>query len=165
MSRSMPGLRTLAAAAFLTLGFTLPALAGPPWISIELPANPLDRTTRGAFLLVHTYHHERMLDMPLQGRAEGMVNGQRRSIELQFEKTSRDGVFALRRTWPEQGSWVLVIRTLPEDGGATALVSIASDGEVRGIKVPSTQYQGYTVPRTVTPSDVDGALQELASRD
>ena len=34
-----------------------PALAGPPWLSIELPANPLNSTTRGMYLLVRTYHH------------------------------------------------------------------------------------------------------------
>ncbi|MGH7462754.1 MAG: hypothetical protein ACREMA_17225, partial [Longimicrobiales bacterium] len=159
MPRSTPGLRALATAALLTLGFTVPALAGPPWISIELPANPLDRTTRGAFLLVHTFHHDRTITLSVQGRAEGMVNGQRKSFPLTFESTSRDGVLALRRTWPEGGSWVLVITAGPSDGGATALVSIAADGEVRGVKVPTVQREGFTVPKSVTPDDVNGALR------
>ena len=30
---------------------------GPPWISVETPPNPFDATSRGAFLVVHTYHH------------------------------------------------------------------------------------------------------------
>lgn len=158
-----PGLRALATAALLTVGFTLPALAGPPWISIELPANPLDRTTRGAFLLVHTFHHDRTITLSVQGRAEGMVNGQRKSFPLTFESTSRNGVLAVRRTWPEEGNWVLVITAGPDDGGATALVSVAADGEVRGVKVPTIARDGYTVPKAVTPDDVNGALRQLAS--
>ena len=42
---------------FTTL-LTLIALIGPPWISIEYPANPLDPSTRGGYLLVHTFHHQ-----------------------------------------------------------------------------------------------------------
>ncbi len=163
MLRSTLGTRALSALALLTLGLTGPAVAGPPWISIELPANPLDRTTRGAYLLVHTFHHDRTISLSVQGRAEGMVNGQRKSIALTFEPTSREGVLAVRRTWPEDGNWVLVITAGPNEGGATALVSVAGDGEVRGIKVPTRAQDGYTVPRTVTPNDVDDALRQLAS--
>lgn len=162
MFRPFSRLRALTATAVLTLAMAAPALAGPPWISIELPANPLDRTTRGAFLLVHTFHHERIVGMQLTGRAEGIVNGVRRTIPLTFERTSRDGVMALRRSWPTEGSWVLVISIMPNEGGATALVSVSEGGEVVGVKVPSTEHNGYTVPKAVTQSDVDGALRQLA---
>ena len=47
---------TLLAAAVLTLAAAAPAF-GPPWISIETPPNPYDAASRGAFLLVHTFHH------------------------------------------------------------------------------------------------------------
>ena len=49
--------RPLLVAAALTLLATTPAFAGPPWISIEIPANPYNSTTRGAFCLVRVYHH------------------------------------------------------------------------------------------------------------
>jgi len=43
-------IRSLALAALATalVAAPAPALAGPPWISIELPANPYDRSTRAA---------------------------------------------------------------------------------------------------------------------
>lgn len=60
-------------------------LAGPPWISIEYPANPLDPSTRGDYLLVHAFHHQLAVSAPVRGTAEGLVNGVRKSIELRFD--------------------------------------------------------------------------------
>ena len=138
-----------------------PAFAGPPWISIELPANPLDPATRDAFLVVHTYHHAQVMLSPVTGRAIGMVDGQRRTIELSFSKTSIGGAYALRRTWPAKGTWVLAINTGGDEGGVTALVGIGADGEVRSVKVPrrsASQPWG----RPVTDQDIDATLQAVA---
>jgi hypothetical protein len=44
------------AAAVPTICAATPAFAGPPWISLETPANPCNETT-GAFALVRVYHH------------------------------------------------------------------------------------------------------------
>ena len=65
----------LAAAALFSAAIASPALAGPPWISIELPANPLNATTRGMYLLVRSYHHADATAMPVTGTATGMVDG------------------------------------------------------------------------------------------
>ena len=54
--------------------------SGPPWISIEYPANPLDASTRAAFLLVHTFHHQTPTASTLSGTAEGLVGGERKSM-------------------------------------------------------------------------------------
>jgi hypothetical protein len=138
-----------------------PAVAGPPWISIELPANPLDPATRDAFLVVHTYHHAQVMLSSVTGRAIGMVDGQRRTIELSFSKTSIGGAYALRRTWPAKGTWVLAINTGGDDDGVTALVGIGADGEVRSVKVPrrsASQPWG----RPVTDRDIDATLQAVA---
>jgi len=157
--------RLLAAGALtlaLALGAATPAHAGPPWISIELPANPIDPTTRGAFLLVHTFHHQAAVAEALTGRAEGIVNGRRQSITLAFENTSRTGVRALRKSWPDGGSWVLVLTT-GEHGEATALVGIGSDGAVRSIVVPSRTEGRHTIPTKVTQADVEAMLARLAA--
>ena len=76
-----------------------------------------------ALLLVHTYHHDRTVAFPIEARAEGVVNGERKTIKLSLEKTSRDGVYALRQSWPKDGDWVLVITGMPGEGSVTALVS------------------------------------------
>jgi len=73
-------MRSFGVATVLSALLAAPALAGPPWISIELPANPYDQATRGAFLLVHAFHHGQPVGYLLTGTAEGIVNGERRSI-------------------------------------------------------------------------------------
>lgn len=157
-------LPTTALACIIALGAATPAHAGPPWISIELPANPLDPTTRGAYLLVHTFHHEAAIRQLIEGRAEGLVNGRRQTIPLSFTATSRDFVQALKKSWPDGGTWVLVIST-GGHGDATALVGIGADGQVHSIAVPSEVKNGWTVPKKVTGADVDAILTTLAAAD
>ena len=163
MSRS----RSLALAAAALLALPAVAVAGPPWVSIELPANPLDRTTRGAYLLVHSFHHERVITMNIMGRAEGIVNGKRTSLPLTFRETSRGAVFALDQSWPKGQAWVLVITTGAVDGkgGATALVGVGPDGEVRSIKVPNRKQGDYIVPMDPTAQEIERQLQTLAGLD
>ena len=142
------------------------ARVGPPWISIEYPANPHDPASRGAFLAVNTFHHGTPTDFTITGTAEGVVNGERRSQKLEFRRTSRTGVYALHRQWPGDGTWVLVISThRSSDDGATALVSLGPDGAVTGVEVPSRMQDGWTVPRAVTKAEVDALLaRRVAAR-
>src|SRR2546428_9996779 len=97
-------IRSLALAALASAIVATPALAskGPPWISIELPANPYDRSTRDAFLLVHSFHHGTAMGFIVTGTAEGMVNGERRSLKLDFAGTAREGAHALKPSWPQE---------------------------------------------------------------
>src|SRR4051812_48780748 len=69
------------------------AAAGPAWISIETPVNPYDASTRGAYLVVHAYHHGDPSSNPVSGTAEGLVNGERRSVALEFTPTSRPSAY------------------------------------------------------------------------
>ena len=150
---AMPRALALAALAIATIA--RPAHAGPPWISIEMPANPLDPTSRGALLLVHAFHHGTPMMFPVSGTAEGVVDGQRRSVKLEFTQTSRTGVYALRYEPPREGSWILVIRvTQGPNDAATALVRIR-DGAVTGVSVPAAGGR----PAQVSARDVEDALR------
>ena len=157
-------LRSLGLAAVASAVFTAPVLAGPPWISIELPVNPYDQSMRGAFLLVHAFHHGTPMGFLVTGTAEGIVNGERRSLKLEFDETARAGVFALKRMWPGEGTWTLVIKVNQgPDDAATAVVDLGPDGEVASIRVPTTQRGSWTVPAKVSLSDVDSALRARAA--
>jgi hypothetical protein len=155
--------RILGLAALFAAALATPAVAGPPWISIELPANPYDRDTRGAFLLVHAFHHGTPVSFPVTGTAEGIVGGERRTITLEFVRTERDGVYALRKQWSAEGVWTLVIRANqgPNDA-ATAIVELGADGEVASVKVPTTREGSWTVPASVSAADIDAALRARA---
>ncbi|MGH7507492.1 MAG: hypothetical protein ACRELX_17695, partial [Longimicrobiales bacterium] len=141
-----------------------PLLAGPPWISVELPSNPHHPATRDALFLVHAYHHDASIAAQLAGTAEGLVDGKRRSLPLAIAPTSRAGVYAVRGDVPRSGAWVLVL-TLAQgaESTATALVRLGRDGTVAGVTVPSDRSaDGWTVPRAVQASDVDAALRDVA---
>ena len=147
----------------LTFALAVPAslFAKPPWISIELPANPWDQASRGAFLVVHTFHYNRPTPGTLTGTAEGIVNGVRRSIPLSFDSTARPGDFVLRNQWGNAGRWVLVITVAlgNADNLAQAVVQIAPDGSVTGVQVPTRQERDVAIPRRVTDAEIAAALR------
>jgi hypothetical protein len=152
-------LRTLALVTALS-ALATPAFAGPPWISAEFPANPHDATTRGAFLLVHTYHHGTPTQFPLTGTAEGLINGRRQSVRLEIVATSKPGVYAVRFKPQAGGAWVLALN-LGERDGAGMIVAVGKDGQPTSAQVPTSTAEGgrWIIPRTITPQDIDAALR------
>ena len=137
---------------------------GPPWISIETPPNPYDPATRGAYLIVHTFHHGAVVGSGVTGTAEGIVSGARRTIRLAFDTTSRVGSYALRKQWPTDGTWMLVIRTGEGSGGVTALVDIGAEGTVASVRVPTRRNGQWELPQQVSAHDIDAALEVSAAR-
>jgi hypothetical protein len=139
---------------------------GPPWISIEYPANPHDRSANGAMLYVHVFHHAQAIAYPIEGTAEGIVNGERRSIKLRFTETARTAVYGLSRQWPTEGVWTLVIKMSRGDhgsDGATAVVELGADGEIASVRVPTRRQGQWTIPVDVSMDDVDRGLRVRAT--
>lgn len=149
-------MKTPALLALLAIA-AAPAVAGPPWMSVELPANPFDRATRGAYLVVHTYHHDVSVPYVVAGTAEGLVNGQRRTIRLDAQPTGRNGSFAIRKNWPQDGVWVLKIGV--EDVEISTAVGVGSDGEVAFVRVPTGRNGA---PRQLARAEVESLLRALA---
>src|SRR6476469_1248184 len=138
--------------------------AGPFWISIEYPANPLDPSTRGAYLLVHAFHHQLPISSPVRGTAEGLVGGERKSIVRRFDSTTRPGVYAVRKQWSDDGVWSLVLSVVAHDDNmAQALVELGPDG-VTSIRVPTRREREWTIPRAITAQEVEQSLQSRTPR-
>jgi len=157
-------LRTFALVTALTLTAFGTVSAGPPWIAIEYPANPFDRTSRDAFLTVRTYHHGDLMARTVTGTAEGVVNGKRQSMRLDIRPGSQPGVYAVRWQRPATGRWVLVISSGTAGvTDATAVVEISPTGGVAGITVPTRAIGGgWISPRAVAAAEIDGLLQGRA---
>ncbi|HMA23660.1 MAG TPA: hypothetical protein VKP00_06690 [Gemmatimonadaceae bacterium] len=137
------------------------AVKWPPWLSIESPVNPFDPATRGAVLLVHAITREGPPAVSaLTGSAEGIVNGARRTIPLRLDTTPVPGVFAVRRQWPAEGTWLLRVSMQ----NTTALVSLAGDGRVEGVRVPTQHASGVDLPRAVSDKEIDSTLSAAARR-
>jgi hypothetical protein len=152
---------------FLLVAFAMlaavPALAGPPWLSIEFPANPHDTKTREAFLVVNTYHHSTPTPLHVRGTAEGIVAGERRSVTLRFGETERRGSFALTKQWPNEGQWVLNIALVQNNRPeASALVVLGADGTPAHVSIPTRRDGPWHIPRMHTAAEVSAALADAA---
>ena len=161
----MRALRAVAVAALVVT--TAFAHAGPPWISIEYPANPYDGASRGAFLLVHAFRHGQNVSFPVSGTAEGLVNGARRTVSLEFRPTSRPGVYALHKQWEDAGVWTLVLAVRQGDGDgntAQAAVELDARGQVASVNVPTRRQGQWLIPTGVAMRDVEAGLRARAGR-
>lgn len=127
----------------------------PPWLSIEAPVNPADGTAKGAVFLVHAMTHEGPSDLSdVSAFAEGLVSGARRSVALELHATGKPGVFAVRRQWPSDGTWLVRV-TL---SSTTAIVSLDSSGNVSGVRIPTMMAEGRPIPRPVAAREIDSTL-------
>ena len=161
----MRAIRLLAVATLFSA--TAFAASGPPWISIEHPANPYDAASRGAFLLVHAVHPGQNVAFPVSGTAEGLVKGERRTVSLEFRATSRPGVYALHKQWADEGVWTLVLAvTQGKEAGNTAqaMVELNANGTLASVTVPTRRDGQWLIPTGVAMTDVDRGLRARASQ-
>ena len=136
---------------------------GGPWMSIETPVNPYDSAARGAAFVVHTFHHAVPTTLELEGRAEGLVDGQRRTVPLSL-RAARVGTFAVHNTWGTKGTWsVVLIATQPTPRGSIeAVVDIGADGSVAHVSMPQRMLSAAEIDRGLR--DRAGAPTAVGSR-
>jgi len=149
------GFAAVTAATDVTHGV---AMFGGPWISIESPVNPYDEATRGSLFLVHTFHHGAKVDLPVTAKAEGLVDGQRKSIALTLSKASQPGTLGVRNQWGDKGTWMVLASTSEHGGTVQAVVEINADGSVGKVSVPSASGR----PRLLTTAEIDRGLRDRA---
>ena len=139
------------------------AIFGGPWISVETPVNPYDASTRGALFLVHTWVHGTPIDMPLVGRAEGLVDGKRRSVPITLTRSAHTGTFGVQRQWGDKGIWTLLVTAMPQSENGwriQAVVNVGADGEVERVSVPGAS--AGKAPRLLTDAEVEQGLRDRA---
>ena len=137
-----------------------PALFGGPWISVETPVNPYVASATGAMFVVHTYVHQNPIDLPVEGRAEGLVDGKRRSVTFTLNKTAQTGTYAVRREWGDKGIWTLLVTAMPQakNGSIQAVVNVGADGEIERVSVPRSGMS----TRLLTDAEVERGLRDRA---
>lgn len=169
--RSLLLLSPLGLLLLAPLAFRSPEPVGAPWLSIEVPANPMDAATRGAALVVRTYFHETPAGFPVTGTAEGIVNGERKTLPLELEKAAHAGVFAVKQAWPTEGDWMLVFALDRGDGPAvTLVVELGPNGGVQEAsyfseptKIVATRSV-QVIGGAVGAERIDSALRAMALR-
>ncbi|HEU4721280.1 MAG TPA: hypothetical protein VFS59_07955 [Gemmatimonadaceae bacterium] len=148
----------LAAVTAATTSTVDAAMFGGPWISIEAPANPYDQATRGSLFLVHTFHHGAKVDLPVSARAEGLVDGERKSVALTLSKGSQAGTQGVRNQWGAKGTWTVLATANESGNNIQAVVEINADGSVGKISVPSRDGR----PHLLSVAEIDRGLRERA---
>lgn len=129
------------------------SLAGGFYLQVAAPDS---KEAQGAVLLVRAYGCVTPEDAELVATAEGIVQGERRSIKLELTHRGA-GVYAIRRQWPQEGVWVLAINGAYKAKGmsASALVTLSPSGQIqskdKGVEV---RYS----PRRLAKQDIDSAL-------
>jgi len=137
------------------------AVFGGPWISVETPVNPYVSSVTGGLFVVHTYIHQNPADLPVSGRAEGLVDGQRRSVPFTLTRSTQTGTYVVRREWGDKGIWTVLVTAMPDAKNGwriQAVVDVGADGAVEKVSVPR---DGYT-PRVLTDADVERGLRDRA---
>ena len=150
----------LATITMTAVGLAARALAGGVGLSVETAPPAL--AEKGVALLVHTNNCGQAAFLPLEGTAEGLVGGRRRSLPLRLERTPEPGVYALAKQWPDQGAWVLRISTT-RPHAATALVKLAapaSTGLASGSNVRIADVK--LVYRRASAREVEACLRDVA---
>ena len=95
------------------------AFAGGFQLSVESGSN------RNEALIVKTFGCHVPSDAKLIGTAEGIVNGERKTVKLTF-KHNQKGVFTIAKQWEDEGVWVIVITGNYNGMTSNAIVEIDS---------------------------------------
>ena len=90
----------------------------------------------------------------LNGTAEGLVAGARKTVPLQLAAGATPGVYAVNYGWPSEGAWVVDLKAACGDAKAGAVVPF------RGTTFLRESLKTFL--RFATANEVDTALNELA---
>lgn len=162
LNRSIKRSVSVVLAALITFGCVATALAGGFQLSVETPSGAATGQLKDAVLLVRTFGCHTPADARVSATAEGVVNGERRSLPLEVAYDST-GVYALKRQWPSEGSWVLAITGEYSSFTSTLIVDLGPNGNVHpGTRLEPGSRKGthaLVMPRKATTAEIDSALK------
>jgi len=149
----------------LLLANVSPALGGGFQISVETPSGSPDPQLKGTVLIARTYGCHQPADAKLSASAEGLIDGNRKSLPLELRSIG-SGVYAIKQQWPSEGKWVLALTGTYNGMTSSVLVELGPNGSV----LPGTRLQGGYLKgvratgarRAWRAEDIDSALQSLS---
>ena len=106
-----------------------PAFAGGFQLSVETPGGSADPQLRDVVLIARTYGCHQPADAKLSATAEGIVDGNRKSLPLEMRSIG-SGVYAIRQQWPSEGTWVLAIGGSYNGMQSSVIVELGPKGRV-----------------------------------
>jgi hypothetical protein len=122
--------------------------------TIGSPVASLDGRSKMAAFVFRTEGCADPTKAQVDGTAEGLVRGTRKSVSLKLAAMSTPGVYAVYPTWPADGSWIVNLHGTCAGASAGALIPIGPGGFIRA----SSSF----FPRPPTPAELDAALHALS---
>jgi hypothetical protein len=139
------GLIACAAALALAQGFTF---------SIGSPVAAQDFRSKAATFVFRTEGCSEPTKAQINGTAEGLVKGERRSVALKIASMSKPGIYAVFQNWPQEGDWVVNLKGTCAGANAGAVVPIGPNGFIR----ESSKFYS----RPATDAEIETSLKALA---
>jgi hypothetical protein len=122
--------------------------------TIGSPVASLDGRSKLAAFVFRTEGCTDATKAQIDGTAEGLIQGTRKSVALKLAAMSTPGVYAVYPTWPAEGDWVVSLHGTCAGAIASALIPIGPGGFIRA----SSKF----FPRLATAPEIDAALQALS---
>ena len=131
------------------------AFGGGYWLEFANPSASADPAAKDALAIVRSLGCGNPSESKITATAEGLVNGQRKSVALESVALSAPGVYAIKGSIPAEGVWVVSAKGLYLNHGTGAVAPIVA-------KKLDRKMAAY-VPRNPTAADVDGLLKTMAA--
>jgi len=139
-------MRKLAMTAAAVALSIIPALAGALIVDFGSPGADAEAVASGAVAVARITSCVHPGKIVMSATAEGVVDGKRQSIPLRLVPLKQGEKYAVMRSWPEKGSWVVkIVLTHPEYDYSPAVIVPVRKGDVdwAGVqhfrRVPSEQ--------------------------
>jgi hypothetical protein len=160
-----PILRAGLFASFLAASLVPPALAGGIQVSARVPSKADTPRLESTTLLVSVAECHTARNLEVIGRAEGLVNGQRRTVPLPVEPGRTVGEFEVARAWPADGRWVLVFEVTAWDHTRTLVVDVGASNTKAPLRIEKTSATWKRVGEKEVRAALAGTLpNDTASR-
>ena len=142
---------------FVTCALAALALADGFSFEIGSPVASQDFRTKTSAFVFRTQGCADPAKSRIEGSAEGLVNGMRRSVALKVTALARPGVYAVEQNWPVEGAWVVNLKGTCANANAGAIVPIGPHGFLR----ESSRF----FQRAASPAEIDASLKGLTARE
>ncbi len=153
-----------ALAATVALLFLAPsaghAQSQPFALQIASPVAGQGATLKSASFVFRSSGCADLSKFEVTAKAEGLVNGERRTLPLETFAAPAPGVFAVFKKWPPEGIWIVSLSaTCGTTASAGALVAVAGDRSPGPDRKNSKFF-----PHPPTEAEIASALKAAASK-
>jgi hypothetical protein len=142
---------------FVTCSLAALVLADGFSFEIGSPVASQDFRTKTSAFVFRTQGCADPAKSRIEGSAEGLVNGMRRSVVLKMTALNRPGVYAVEQNWPMEGAWVVNLKGTCANANAAAVVPIGPHGFLR----ESSKF----FQRLASPAEIDASLKALTAKE